>query len=228
MFNLSCDTHLLELNFNKSTHLAENRSFFNIEWIHNGALINSSSNKNKLVFNKTLVKDSGLYVCIANLPLLKEKIIIDFASLVIIADNFNYEKFPGESLLIRCYGIAIKSILKESRLSIIWHKNNIEMKKEFIDWSQWKEFELSSVDGYFFKKLNFNDSGEYKCVIHDHDSNRSWATNLVKIKINDKPVNSLLTNTIFWICIISISFIFVALHLMLLLKNFFSCINLTC
>jgi hypothetical protein len=101
-----------------------------------------------------------------------------------------------------------------------WFKNSFLVKDVQVDWSNWSEYELGSVDNFQLKSLSYNDSGEYKCVAIDHATNRSWATNLIKIEVIDPKVNNLVNNKSFWISLLLFSICFVIFNLVVLSKNF--------
>ena len=54
----------------------------------------------------------------------------------------------------------------------------------------------------------------------DHDTNRSWATNLIKIEVIDPKVNNLVNNKSFWVPLLLFSICFVIFNLVVLSKNF--------
>jgi hypothetical protein len=226
---LICDDELLKemekLNEKAAKH--DHNSFYKIEWIHNGKIkkngvknSNYKIEKNKLTFNKTMAKDTGVYVCTANFSFLKHVILVDFASIIITKDEPNYKKFLGEKLSIPCNGLVIKSLFQTSNISMTWLKNNLAIKNVPFDYSTWREYELGWVGNYSLKKLNLNDSGEYKCLVIDHDTNRSWTTNSIKIHVIDRQTDSLKHHKPFWISLLIFSIAFIIFNLIVLKKSY--------
>ena len=226
---LVCDDELLKEmeKLNKKAAKNGHNSIYKIEWIQNGKIkkngvknSNYKIEKNKFIFNKTMAKDTGVYVCTANLSFLKHLILVDFASIVITKDEPNYKKFLGEKLSIPCNGLEIKSLFQTSNISMIWFKNNLTIKNVQLDYSTWREYELGWVGNYSLKKLNLNDSGEYKCVVIDHDTNRSWTTNSIKIYVTDRQTDSLKHHKPFWISLLIFSIAFISFNLIVLKKSY--------
>ena len=123
LFVLTCDDEVLRLISNHYKHMNgyDERSFFKIEWLHNGRIIKSNLvnsrhkiENNRLFINKTSVQDSGVYICTANNFFLEHRVIADFASIIIATEKSNFYKFPGEKLTIPCNGLVIKSLFQKA------------------------------------------------------------------------------------------------------------------
>ena len=226
-FNLTCNVEYLEEleAYNNKRHAGLN---FSIEWIHGGKLklihlktvVNYKIGMNTLIFTSTSLRDTGLHVCLANLPYLNQSLVLDFAFLVVIPKTrYNYVKHPGESLAIPCDGLVLKSLFPESVLNRVWYKDNVSIKTESIDWLNWSDHELGCVDSYVLKNLNYNDTGVYKCEIHDLSDSRTWIANVVSVTVGSQQVNNFLSNEKFWILFVIVSVVIVSLNLGVLLKN---------
>jgi len=226
-FELICDDEILKeiSQLNKNINGFDENSFFKIEWMHNGRKMNNLINsrfrfvKNRLFLNKISVQDSGVYVCTAKLQFLEHRFIVDFTSIVIVSDKI-IKKFRGEKWTMPCNGLVIKSIFQDSNINMTWFKDSSVIKNVPIDITTWSEYEHGFVDNFHLKKINYNDSGEYKCVVIDSEKYRSWTTNSIKIEVIDRKVDNLVKYKLFWIPLSIFSILFIILNLIVLLKNF--------
>ncbi len=100
---------------------------------------------------------------------------------ILIDDPKNtIEKQSSESVYFPCNGLEIASLIQSKKLHKIVYKNYDVILNKSISWSR-VEYQLN--DGYFIHNASLEDSGWYKCVFHDLETNKKWATNLVNVKI---------------------------------------------
>ena len=116
----------------------------------------------------------------------------------------------------QCYRSISKSSLNMPHILQFY---NVSIKTESIDWLNWSDHELGCVDSYVLKNLNYNDTGVYKCEIHDLSDSRTWIANVVSVTVGSQQVNNFLSNEKFWILFVIVSVVIVSLNLGVLLKN---------
>ena len=194
--SLNCSNEL-------TTALKEFYANFTINWIFRGKdmklkfvekiknLVKISQytiNGSTLILENISHSDSGVYVCVARFPTnhAKEIVVLDFMSVLVRDDTNLIKKVPGESLLIECNGLELKSILNSDD-TVMVYKMIYKDKKLFLNssvgWRNWDMHEYSLADGYLIEKMRYEHSGEYKCVMMDASTNRRWTTNLVNVLV---------------------------------------------
>lgn len=173
---------------------------------------------NSLIFNRVSVEDNGIHLCMAKLEN-NETFILDIFSIVTVKDGYNYEKYPGQSISMPCNGMVLKSIFKQHKIHKIWLKNGIEIHESIFDWKNWKELDAYAVDSFTISELNFNHSGEYRCLIKDLDTDRVWITNILKLNVKEREIVGLVNKDVYYRSFYIGSAIFILINFILFLVN---------